>query len=85
MSPAPTMLTGDTRNSRLNMIYNPLFTHQQATHEEFLKDLIERNERGEFLRCWNCDAQEVRLAGLRTALGLVGVARCDRCGAWCVM
>lgn len=80
--PAPTMLAAD---SRLNLLYNPLYTHQAELHESYLTDLIERNDKGEMLRCWNCDAQEVRLAGLRTALGLVGVARCDRCGAWCVM
>lgn len=82
MSPAPTMLTVD---SRLNLIYNPLYTHQADLHEAYLNELIERNEAGEMLRCWNCDAQEVRLAGLRTAAGLIGVARCDRCGSWCVM
>jgi hypothetical protein len=82
VSPAPSMLTVD---QRLNLLYNPLFTHQSSLHEEYLSDLIERNAKGDLLRCWNCDAQEVRLAGLRTALGLVGVARCDRCGAWCVM
>lgn len=82
MSPAPSMLAVD---SRLNLIYNPLYTHQESFHEAYLAELIEKNEAGEMLSCWNCDAQEVRLAGLRTAVGLIGVARCDRCGSWCVL
>ncbi len=72
-------------DQRLNVAYNPNCTHEGEAREAFVRDILQKSERGERAFCPRCDQQAMRFIGARTAFGLYGIAACERCGYWYVM
>lgn len=83
-SPPPAPPPDEGGDWRLDLAYNQQFTAREEVHEQYLRDLAARSDGGWRMRCWRCDRPAVRFGIVQLAVGPVGLAECERCGAWCV-
>ncbi|MBI2940309.1 MAG: hypothetical protein HYY04_07690 [Chloroflexi bacterium] len=72
-------------DERLNVAYDPHFSHATEVREALLQQLARESQRGGRAHCSRCERVAVRFIPLRTPLGLFVVAACEQCGAWFLM
>jgi hypothetical protein len=72
-------------DARLNIAYNPNYTHESEVREDFVRDVLNRSEKGDRATCPRCDQQAMRFVPVKTAFGLYGIGACERCGYWFLM
>lgn len=72
---------------RLNLAYSATYTHSQEEHAGYLSHLLAESEGGARAACWRCETIAVRFISPRTPtpVGLIVIAFCDNCQAWCLM
>jgi hypothetical protein len=84
----PAELKGEIRfapDNRLNIAYNPNYTHENESREEFVRDILDRSDKGDRAVCPRCDQQAMRFVKVDSKIGLFGIGACERCGYWYVM
>lgn len=72
-------------DDRLNLAYNPHFSHTGEVREAILLDLVRRTQRGARAHCSRCERVSVRFVPFKTPIGQYVVALCEQCGAWYLM
>ena len=83
--PSPKAEIRFSPDNRLNIAYNPNYTHENEAREAFVQDILAKSDRGDRAVCPRCDQQAMRFVAVKTAFGLYGIGACERCGYWYLM
>ena len=83
--PSPPREVRIAPDERLNLAYDPHFTHAAEAREALLQDLVRRSQRGARARCSRCERISVRFLPFKTPFGTYVIALCEQCGAWYLM
>lgn len=83
--PAPPREVKIAPDERLNLAYNPHYSHTGEVREAVLLELVRRTQRGARAHCSRCERISVRFVPFKTPIGQYVVAVCEQCGAWYLM
>ena len=85
--PGP-VVSGEIRfapDSRLNIAYNSNCTNEEEVRTSFVRDIVQRADKGERAFCPRCDQQAMRFVAVKTAIGQYAIGACDKCLYWYLM